>query len=356
MKSTLFFLFFCGTGCFSFGGITLNRDSLSGEKTDSLFIRKFRNHPQLLFEFARRRESFDLQSPVNDALMIRYEANTRVNFFGTFNYRWLSLSLGLFSFNATDGEKKGKSSQFSLRASYNGRRFWNSNFIQFTEGYYQVNPLVSNPAWNSSTDAYPQRPDMSSVTLFSNLLFCFKPEKFSYKAALWQLERQEKSAGSFVAGLSYRLSILTSDTDRTLIPVTLYDQYAPEYRMVAIQQSNFTFHGGYIHSFVNKRHWYLTIYFLPGISIENGFYLPQDLLLRNYKSQVSLASEFRFIIGYNGDRWFSGISSHSLSFSASRQQGMLVDNSFNYVRVFAGYRFNEVDRTKGSKLLRKIGL
>jgi len=356
MKSTLLVLFFCGAGCFSFAGNESKKDSLKAGSQDSLFIRRFRNHPHVTFEFARRSDRFDLQSPINDTLVIRYEPNTKVNVVGTLDYRWLSVSIGLLSLHPIDGKKKGNSSQFSLRASFNGRRIWNSNFLQVTQGFYQVNPKVSDPTWNSATDAYPLRPDMTSFTLFSNLLFCFKPERFSYRAALWQLERQERSAGSFIAGLSYRLSILASDTSQTLIPVSLYSQFAPEFRTVAIQQSNLSFHGGYIHSFVNKYHWFLTLYFLPGISVENGFYLPEDLLIRNYRSKISLASEFRFIVGYNGDNWYSGLSAHSLSFTASRQVGMLVDNSFNYIRLFVGYRFKEVDRSKGSKLLRRIGL
>jgi hypothetical protein len=341
---------------FSFARTAESFEDLANNPQDSSYIRKFKDQPHLTFEFARRNQEIRLINPLNESQSVNYEPNTRVSFITSFDYRWLSLSLGLFSYGAADSDKKGDTEQFNLKFSFNGRRIWNTNYIQAYQGYFQNNPLVSNPNWNPQTEIYPQRPDIFNFTFFSNIAYCFRPDRFSYRAALWQLDRQEKSAGSFIAGLSYRFNLIDSDSSITMIPFSLYNDFQPNNRAVSVRQSTFTFHGGYIHTFVAKKSWFCTLYFLPGIAFESGFYRPDDLRVRNFKSATTLATEFRIILGYNGLKWFGGISGHSLSYAGNRKADLWVDSSFGWVRFFGGYRFNQVDRTKGSKLLRAIGL
>jgi len=320
------------------------------------YIQPFKNQPQFTFEFARRRAAIQLINPSNNAQIVKYEPNTRVNFITSFDYRWISLSLGLFSFQDASGKKKGETDQFFLRFSFNGKKLWNTNFIQNYQGMYLANPSIADSSWTSMQN-FPQRPDINYLTLFSNLAYCFNGDKFSYRSALWQLERQKRSAGSFIAGVSYRLSLIDSDTTTTMIPLGLYEAFQPINRAVSVRQSTFTFHAGYIHTFVSPyKPWFLTIYFLPGIAVESGFYRPEDLLVRSFRSRTAAATEFRLILGYNADRWFSGISVHSLSFSGTRNSDIWIDSNFGWIRIFGGIRLKEVNRNKGPKLLRMIGL
>ncbi len=323
---------------------------------DSVYIKPFSNRPQLTFEFARRTQQFDLVNPANQRQIVSYQPNTRVNFLGTLDYRWLSLSLGIFSFGAAEHKKKGETEQFALRFSINGRRIWNSNVFQLFQGYYLSNPQNNIPNWNSQAEIYPQRPDILTFTWFSNLYYCFSPQRFSYRAALWQLEQQKQSGGSFIAGLSYRFNLISSDESQSMIPSVLSADFQPQNRAVALRQSTFTFHGGYVHSFVNSKDLFLTLYFLPGIAIESGAYLPEDKILRIFNSEGAFATEFRFITGYNGDTWFGGLSLHSIAFAGNRSGELWVNTSMGSVRLFCGYRFREIDRTKTPRFLRAIGL
>ena len=323
---------------------------------DSIYIKPFSNRPQLTFEFARRTQQFDLVNPANQRQIVSYQPNTRVNFLGTLDYRWLSLSLGIFSFGAAEHKKKGETEQFALRFSINGRRIWNSNVFQLFQGYYLSNPQNNIPNWNSQAEIYPQRPDIFTFTWFSNLYYCFSPQRFSYRAALSQLEQQKQSGGSFIAGLSYRFNLISSDESQSMIPSVLAADFQPQNRAVALRQSTFTFHGGYVHSFVNSKDLFLTLYFLPGIAIESGAYLPEDKILRIFNSEGAFATEFRFITGYNGDTWFGGLSLHSIAFAGNRSGELWVNTSMGSVRLFCGYRFREIDRTKTPRFLRAIGL
>ena len=322
---------------------------------DTSFIKRFTDRPQLTFEFAQRNQKFDLVNPANQKQVVSYEPNNRVNFITSFDYRWLSLSLGLLTFDGNDGSQKGTTQQFALRFSINSKRVWNSNFLQLYKGYYLSNPQVL-PLWDPEQNSFPTRPDISTLTWFSNIYYCFSPASFSYRAALWQLERQEKSAGSFLAGASYRFNWITSDEGMTMIPSSLYSDYAEENRAVAVQQSTLTFHAGYVHTFVAQKKWYFTVFFMPGLAVENGFYKSDDLIQRSFESELAAAAELRLVGGYNGDRFFGGISGHSISYSGTRKADLWVNTSTSSARLFAGYRFNTVDRSKGPKLLRFIGL
>ena len=352
VKGIFIFLLFIST---SFS-VSAQTESANATKQDSLYVTKFTDRPHLTFELANRSQRIDIRNPDLDTFLLRYQPNTSTNFIASFDYRWLSLSLGLLSLQAGDSYRKGTSSQFSLRASFNGRRLWNTNFIQVYKGYYLTNPLVANPEWNAKTDQYPQRPDLSTVTVFSNLFYCFSPEKFSYRAALWQLDRQEKSAGSFLAGLSLRLHRMDSDTGQSLIPASIAYLFKPENRLIAQSVTNFNINAGYVHTFVVRHSWFLTLYFVPGISIQNSYYLSEDKQIRNQQNKVTGTSEFRFILGYNGNRWYSGISSYSISFSGNRNLGVSVNDNYNWFRLFVGYRLRPVDRSNLPAWRQKIRL
>ncbi len=323
---------------------------------DPKYVSNLTDQPHLTFEFAKRTQRIDIRNPALDTFLLRYEPNSKTNFIASFDYRWLSLSIGLLSFQSGDSYRKGNSNQFSFRASFNGRRVWNSNFIQVISGYYLSNPQTIDPKWNAITDQYPQRPDIKTTSVFSNVYYCFNPDKFSYRAALWQLDRQEKSAGSLLAGVSLRIHRMESDTGQSLIPPVVKNLFKPEDRIIAQNATNFSINAGYVHTFVVRHSWFLTLYFVPGISIQNSYYLSEDKQIRALQNKATGSSEFRFILGYNGFRWYSGISSYSISFSGNRQLGVWVDDNYNWFRFFVGYRFKAVDRTHIPEWRRKIGL
>jgi hypothetical protein len=355
-KSLAFFI--CLIAAFELSSFRASADTYydTKESHDSSYVRSFRSQPHLTFEFARRRQKIDIRNPNLDTFLLRYEANTRTNFLVSFDYKWLSLSLGLFSFGASEADRKGNSSQFSLRASYNGARWWNSNFYQSYTGFFLTNPLSSYPNWNPTTDQYPQRPDVKTSTFFSNLYYCFSPTNFSYRAALWQLDRQEKSAGSFLAGASMRFYSLISDSGITLIPPSQIPLFDSQSLIVSQRVSNFSLNVGYVHTFVYQKSWFLTVYFVPGLSLQNGYYQPQGMQIRSDRSKVTGTSEFRIILGYNGDKWYGGISSYSISYAGSKNVGTWIDNNYNWFRLFWGVRLSPPERSNNGGLLDKIGL
>jgi hypothetical protein len=353
---TGFFLLFFSTSARG-GDVEAGPDTgLNVPITDDNFVRSFRNQPHFTFEFARRRQIISVRNANIDTLVLRFEPNTRTNFLASFDYKWLSLSIGLISFDTRGGSRKGESNQFSLRASFNGKRIWNTNFIQYYSGFYLANPQVVDPAFNSAVDVFPSRSDVSTSTIFSNVYYCFRPERFSYRAALWQIDRQEKSAGSFLAGASLRFYGMLADSGVTLIPTEVQPFYNPSQLVVAQRVSNFNFNVGYVHTFVYNKSWFATIYFVPGISIQNSFFQAQDQQIVRDPGQILGMSEFRIIMGYNGEKWFGGISSYSISFSGNSAQSLWIDNSYSWFRLFAGFRIKAPGPDRKAGFLERIGL
>lgn len=320
------------------------------------FVRSFRNHPHLTFEFARRRQVISVRNANIDTLLLRFEPNTRTNLIASFDYKWLSLSLGLVSFNTSGGSRKGDSNQFSLRASFNGKNIWNTNFLQYYSGFYLSNPRAFDPEFDLTKDVFPSRSDVSTTTFFSNIYYCFKPERFSYRAALWQIDRQERSAGSFLAGASLRFYGMQADSGVTLIPDEALPYFDPSQYVIAQRVSNFNFNVGYVHTFVYDKCWFLTLYFVPGISIQNSLFQAQGQQIVRNPGQILGMSEFRVVLGYNGEKWFSGISSYSINFSGNNKEQLWVDNSYNWFRLFAGFRLNAPGPERKARFLEKIGL
>jgi hypothetical protein len=149
---------------------------------------------------------------------------------------------------------------------------------------------------------------------------------------------------------------MLSDSSQSLIPVELAPQFKPEYRLISQSATNINFNVGYVHTFVYRHSWFLTLYFVPGISVQNSYYLSEDKQIRNKPNQTTGVSEFRFILGYNGDRWYSGISSYAISFAGKRDLGVWVDDNYSWFRMFVGYRFKPLDRSRLPRFFDKIGL
>lgn len=323
---------------------------------ESTYVTSFRNNPHFTVEFARRRQVLDLRNADFDTLSFLYEPNTRTNFVFSFDYKWLSLSVGLLSFPTVDSRLKGSSNQFSLRANFNGKRVWSSNFFQHYQGFYLANPQSIDPTWSALTDSFPQWSGVSTSTFFGNIFYLFKPEKFSYRAALWQLDRQERSAGSFLAGASLRFFGLNSDSMKSLVPQQAQSLFGSDRLVVAQRVSNFSFNIGYVHTFVYKKSWFLTLYFVPGLSVQNSLYQAENSQIIREPGQVVGMSEFRIILGYNGDKWFGGLSSYSINFAGNERSRVWIENNYNWFRLFTGVRLNAPGPQRKSKLLPKIGL
>jgi hypothetical protein len=281
-----------------------------------------------------------------------YALNYKTNELNTwgigFDYKWLTFEyttrMPWFEPNPIFGEVKNNGIGFGITGTKISFRF----FYQRYEGYYLENSVDWFPQANQ--DYYYLRPDIQTRTYYANINYVFNHNKFSNNAALWQLERQEKKAGSFIAGLTYNYNIFKADS--SIVPANLLPVSSNNFFALNALGVN----GGFVGTlpFGKKRKLFITGAIIPGFSLQWGKLSVEGSGIEKDNSVLGFQSETRFGIGYNGDLWYLG--SIAKTFSNQNNLGgnapFSINNSFG--RFYIGYRFKQLKHQ--NKWLKRIGL
>ncbi|MBN1340145.1 MAG: DUF4421 domain-containing protein [Bacteroidales bacterium] len=271
---------------------------------------------------------------------IMYGPNERFNLGLGVNYRWFGIGL---AFNLplinNDDDIYGKTDRFDFQLNVFTRKLIIDTYLQYYKGFYIENPETLFDQWTDGMP-YPQRPDIFTSALGTSFIYVFNHKKYSSRAAFVQTELQKKSAGSFVAG-AY-LSLFSAAGDSGYIPAHLSELFSGRLNISGATVSNLGISFGYAHTFVIWKKLYISLAFVPGISVQAySVDRPGDSEPEN-SSGVALKSIGRLAIVRNADRSFFGISFNGDNFSMSRT-GEDIQDQFTYsigaTRVFYGRRF-----------------
>lgn len=151
-----------------------------------------------------------------------YSLNYKTNDLNTWgiglDYKWLTFEytrkMPWYTPDPTMGDVENNGLGFGLTL----RKFSFRFFFEKYKGYYLENTDAWIPKANpDAPEYYYIRPDISTRMYYTKLNYVFNHKKFSNNASMWQLERQQKKAGSFVAGLTYIYN--TFQADSSIIPV-----------------------------------------------------------------------------------------------------------------------------------------
>src|SRR5678815_1547727 len=144
----------------------------------------------------------------------------------------------------TSSEPKSLFSYISLGLS--GQKFYAKMFYQDQQGMY----LDGHGGINLPGAGEPQiyRDDIQCRTLFITGNYLFNGKKYSNSAAVNQSARQLKSAGSFVAGLSFISNSITSDSD--MVPKSVGFSIGENGRIIKGLVNSIIPQAGYTHLFV----------------------------------------------------------------------------------------------------------
>ncbi len=116
----------------------------------------------------------------------------------------------------------GKTTFRNININIQGRVVSWGLFYRDYKGFYLKNYETYYPGWNKDSLGYPQSPTLRIIEAGLNLGFNFN-KNFSMNAAFAQGERQKKSAGSFLLGLSERYQRI--DVDTSFVPPTQGNLY-----------------------------------------------------------------------------------------------------------------------------------
>lgn len=243
--------------------------------------------------------------------------------------------------------KPEKSSIIDLRVNAYGTAVSAELTYQNYKGFYLTNPQDIYSDWNSD-DYYPYRDDIRITAMSAIFYYLPNFRKHSTRAAYIQTERQLKSSGSPVIAPAF--IHLGVDADSSLIPSELLKKY-PLSINEGIVKGNFTSVGisaGYSYTFVFFKYFYVNLSLLPGLYYQ--WYNYETETGRIKASEWNIAWTGRSAIGYNSDKFYTGISG-ILGFIATP---LAIGHSnyhldMNQFRFWVGTRFNLFKKGKNKK-------
>lgn len=212
------------------------------------------------------------------------------------------------------------------------RRWFADGFYQEFGGFY----IDSSNADIPSGQPYPQRADIITSNYGVSFAYIFNHQKFSLKAPYIFGERQKVSKGSFL--LNYVLSSFAMKADSALITQNQRSGWGSGSDVTQLRFTSLGIGPGYSHTFVmNKFFLNLTLVVGPAhywIQYkEESDVVHQDIRIDGY-------SVGRVGLGYNGDRFFAGLSVNTQSRNI-RFEEVTLQNGMATFRLVTGYRFRE---------------
>ena len=296
---------------------------------DTNYIENYNSQLALRFVLPKRFDQFTLKNTLSNKKYV-YKANEHYGIGIGITYKWLAVDLSLNpDFTQRNTEKFGETKEFNLKGSAYLKRHVIDTYLRWYKGYYVSNAEDVISDWEPGTP-YPLRPDLSTLSWGFNYTIPFNWKRYSPRVIFVLDGELKKSAGSFMAVSS--IYFYHSRADSSIVD----NSFSPE---AQINSFNVLMLGqlfGYSYTFVYKK-FYASASILPGITYaigsiysEAGSYNPR--FTANFKMMI------RAGIGYNSDRWYTGIYLIADNNQIALPNDLALSNSIGEFRVFVGYR------------------
>lgn len=312
----------------------LNGDSTKGPDHDTAYVRSYRDDLVISPVMVHQGSSLTLARSTGEDL--RYATNTPVQYGLALDYKWLGIeyTATIAGLGQPDGAK-GPTETSGLGFGYTGRRWWFRNSFRWSKGYHLEDPGAVDPEWVQGSP-HPHRDDMESLTYMASLNHGFNAERYSHTAALWQMERQQRSAGSWTAGGTFWYT--RNAADGALAPPNTGITFNAPTSVGAVRRMIWCVTGGYTHTFAFWKHGFLNMMLVPGLGAQQQRLFDVDDGTVATGWDVATTLEFRMGAGYVGDRWYAALSVFSYQSAGSVEQEVILNNGFTSARFAAGYR------------------
>ncbi|MGB1295263.1 MAG: DUF4421 family protein [Flavobacteriales bacterium] len=287
------------------------------------YIDKFNTKLNMRLGLVNAGNNIEIES--EDDVEYKLSPNESLKLSLTANYDFLSLSFSYtpnFIPGNNDNEVKGNTNTRNFGLNLFLNRVFGRLDLNRTEGYYLTN----------TKEIFPEHPD--KYIIYDNLIrkqvrleLGYNTNKnYSYRASTIFNEKQNISAGSFIP------RVIFSHLKHTRNEDNLIRERVNNYWAVT---------GNYNHTFVMKKHFFITTGLGLGTGLAKVSEIDSDDIIaeKNY-TNLLIAAQFIFHFGYNSDRYFFGVSSHS---NTSAEIIKEVENSIQDQTIigqfYFGYRF-----------------
>ena len=252
-----------------------------------------------------------------------------------FGWRWIFLG---YTFDVEDlfGANKNKSKKKEMSLNIYSSKFGIDLYYSKTgsdfklRSYHGFNDLNEPLFRNINFDG------LQSSIKGLNAYWIFNHRKFSYPAVYSQSTNQRRSAGSFMAGISYSQHRISFDSNK--LPPSLLNQLSPSLQFNNIKYSDYSIGFGYGYNWVFAKNWVANLSLLPGIGFKKSRIDDKDFQNESWIKDINFDLITRAGIVYNNAKYFMGISLvlHTYDY---RKPNLSVTNSFGTLRFYAGFNF-----------------
>jgi len=249
---TLLVLALC-VGC---GVATAQVTSRAQRALDTMYVRDFSNRPTVRLYVSTKFNSLVVRA--DDANTdLRYQPNGHYNIGLGASYRRLTLNIGLpMPFVPSDVEEKGRTRYLDAQATLHTNKRSSNLFLQVFKGYHITSHSLAQVGWTQPT-TYPYRADLVQFNIGISTLRIVDYEHFSYRATFNQDAWQQRTKGSWLYGGYATCYVLSADS--AVIPTALEEDFSGSSALTKGTLADIGPMGGYVHTFVYKRHWFLTL-------------------------------------------------------------------------------------------------
>lgn len=306
----------------------------SDDTIQNAYIGNFSRKFMVKTFMANRNLSFNVKSRTGDRKSVTYSPNGNYFLGVGFFYKKIGLELGLkVPVSDRMNAKYGRTKYLDLQTNFYGTRFGGDLAYQRYIGFYPRNPALLDSTWQPGRN-YPYRNDIRARNIAVNAFYIFNHERFSYKAAFTQTEKQLQSAGSFILMASF--AHLLFDGESALLTASENDTSAEKAAFQWGRFYNTSLLPGYAYTFVVD-----DFYFSGSLHIGGGIQYKTYMLNNKQEKELGIArkNHVRVAGGYNSQRWMVGASAIIDNTPVRMQQISLSASNFN-IKIFAAYRFN----------------
>jgi len=308
----------------------------SKPRTDTIrsqYIQSFPDHFFIWPVLKQRKLDFELENRPSRNNSRSYRSNKPYSF-GVGMYLF-ELGFELAFAVPLDEKSKtlyGQSHARDIQLNIYGKKWGIDAYHQKYEGFYIIDPNVDVPV----NVPLPQRNDIETTNNGITVNYIFNNKKFSFRSAYNFAERQLQSSGSFLLFAS--LSSFKAYADSAIIGRQYVNQYGDGALIQKIKTTALGVAPGYTYNLIHKG-FFLNGTLAIGPSNSWLFYQNDD---GKQKSDVAFNAfiSARLAIGYNGDRFFGGLSFISQGRSVNFDDVHL-NSSNGTFKILFGYRFRE---------------
>lgn len=216
-------------------------------------------------------------------------------------------------------------------------------YYRRTGNDYQIHTL--NLGRNIKT-SFMENTDFSGINVGVtglNFYYIFNHRRFSCPAAFSESTCQRRSAGSFIAGLSWTRQSLNFDCDllQSIInsnPDTRNAKMDSSLMVRNLKYTDISVSAGYAYSWVFARNWLVCATMSPALAYNHTHGELERITDLSFNN-INIDFIGRFSVVWNNTRWFAGANAimHSYNYKKSR---FSTTNFFGSINVYFGYNFS----------------